>query len=276
MIDLERTQPRGMRPIGQYVGMAGIDDTNITAVLDAYLPERARLIELLRSLDTTQWDLPTECPAYSVKGVATHILGDDLSLLSRQRDGAVQGLVLIAERMPGADFRELLDGFNDQWVEVARFLSPGLLVELLDLAGRWTHRYYCGVDPRSLGEPVQLFGVALGESSPVWHAIAREFLERWAHHSQICRALGLRSLADSPFLDIGHSIIATVAGAPTIEDPIVPEDNETPWTIGPLVLGPRQQAADVLTLGHNAAEVEALIHGPTDLVAQFAMRVGRR
>src|SRR5690606_21610627 len=116
-------------------------------------------------------------------------LGDDLSLLSRQRDGAVQGLVLMAERMPGADFRALLDGFNDQWVEATRFLSPPLLLHLLDLAGQWTHRYYCEIDPNAPGEPVPLFGAPFGQSSPFWHAIAREYLERWAHHSQIRRAL---------------------------------------------------------------------------------------
>jgi hypothetical protein len=48
------------------------------------------------------------------------------------------------------------------------------------------------------------------------------------------------------------------------------------WTIGPLILGARQQAADVLTLGHYAAEVTVLVEGPRDLVDQFAERVGRR
>jgi len=256
--------------------MPRIDASTISTVLDVYLPERARLIEVLATLDDAQWALPTECPAYSVKGIATHILGDDLSLLSRQRDRAVQGLVLIAERMPGADFRELLDGFNDQWVEAARFLSPPMLLQLLDLAGQWTHRYYCDVDPNAPGEPVPLFGVAFGDSSPFWHAIAREFLERCTHHSQIRRALGLGSLADSPFLDVGHAIIATVAGAPTGDRTVAADDSDTPWTIGPLVLGPRQQAADILTIGITEAEVIAAVEGPDDLVHQFAARVGRR
>ena len=256
--------------------MPRIDDTTISTVLDVYLPERVRLIELLGTLNAEQWSSPTECPAYSVKGIATHILGDDLSLLSRQRDGAVQGLVLMAERMPGADFRALLDGFNDQWVEAARFLSPSLLLALLDLVGQWTHRYYCDVDPTSPGEPVPLFGVAFGDSSPFWHAIAREYLERWAHHSQIRRALGLGSLADSPFLDVGHDIIACVAGAPTGDEGVAADDWDGHWMIGPLVLGPRQQAADILTLGHTAASVAALVGGPRELVNQFAGRVGRR
>jgi uncharacterized protein (TIGR03083 family) len=256
--------------------MPRIDDATISTVLDLYLPERARLTELLAGLDDAQWALPTECPAYSVKGIATHILGDDLSLLSRQRDRAVQGLVLVAERMPGADFRELLDGFNDQWVEAARFLSPPLLLQLLDLAGEWTHRYYCDVDPNAPGEPVPLFGVAFGDSSPFWHAIAREYLERWAHQSQIRRALGLGSLADSPFLEVGHAIIATVAGAPTVDGAGPTDASEPLWVIGPIHLGPRQQAADILTLGHSAAEVIALVEGPDDAVQAFAARVGRR
>lgn len=255
--------------------MPRIDETTIATVLDVYPPERERLIALLRTLDDEQWAAPTECPAYSVKGIATHVLGDDLSLLSRQRDGAVQGVVLIAETMPGADFRALLDGFNDRWVESARFLSPTLLLDLLEVVGRWTHRFYRDVDPTQPGEAVPLFGVPFGETSPYWHAIAREYLERWAHHSQIRRALGLGSLADSPFLETGHDIVATVAGAPTGNRDVA-TDGEATWAVGPLVLGNRQQAADVLTLAHDTSEVAALVDGPSDLVSQFAARVGRR
>lgn len=256
--------------------MPRIDDATISTVLDAYGPERARLIQLLATLDDEQWAQPTECPAYSVKGIASHILGDDLSLLSRQRDSAAPGLVLMAERMPGTDFRALLDGFNDQWVEATRFLSPPLLVQLLDLAGQWTYRYYCDVDPSAPGEPVPMFGVSFGDSSPLWHAIAREYLERWAHHSQIRRALGLGSLDEAPFLEVGHAIIATVAGAPTGEEIASDEDADLPWSIGPIVLGGRSQTADILTLGHSAQEVADLADGPADSVREFATRVGRR
>ena len=88
--------------------MPTIDAATIHTVLDGYQPERARLIELLGGLDDAQWAQPTECPVYSVKGIATHILGDDLSLLSRQRDQAAQGLVLSA-----ADVAALVEGPED-------------------------------------------------------------------------------------------------------------------------------------------------------------------
>ena len=252
--------------------MEPIAADNITVVTEVLDTERSQLLTLLASLDEAQWQQPTECPAYSVKGIATHVLGDDLSLLSRQRDGAVQGLVLVAERMPGADLRALLDAFNDQWVEAARFLSPPLLIELLRLSGQWSNTYYRDVDPTSPGEPVPMFEPAVGATSPFWQAIAREYLERWAHHSQICRALSLPTLADVPFLDVGIRVVATAAGTPATA-PTAPDRD---WSIGPLVLGPAQQAADILTLAHTEPELQSLVEGPADLVALFASRLGRR
>ena len=94
-----------------------LNSSSISVVLHTYRPERDAFLELLASLSADDWTQPTECPSYPVKGIATHVLGDDLSLLSRQRDGAVQGLVYMADELPGADFRTLLDGFNDSGLD---------------------------------------------------------------------------------------------------------------------------------------------------------------
>jgi uncharacterized protein (TIGR03083 family) len=81
-----------------------IDAGSISVVLDVLRPERAALLELLEGLDPDAWSRPTECPAYSVKGIATHVLGDDLSLLSRAtRRG----------RVPCGDRRAALSHFAD-------------------------------------------------------------------------------------------------------------------------------------------------------------------
>jgi hypothetical protein len=69
-----------------------LDCSSIYVVIGGCRPERDALLELLAGLSTEDWARPTECLAWPVKGVATHILGDDLSLLSRQRDGAVEAL----------------------------------------------------------------------------------------------------------------------------------------------------------------------------------------
>ena len=170
--------------------LPAIDADSITDVLDVLAPERGALVDLLDGSADAEWATATECPQWSVQGVATHVLGDDLSLLSRQRDGAVSGLVRVAETMPGADIPALLDAFNERWVEGAAFLGPSVLVDLLRATGQWTEDYYRRVDPNAPVEPVPMFGGDLGTPSPFWQAIAREYLERWTHQSQIRRALG--------------------------------------------------------------------------------------
>jgi uncharacterized protein (TIGR03083 family) len=247
-----------------------LDADSIDLVLRELRPERSVLLELLGGLRADEWDLDTECPLYSVKGVATHILGDDLSLLSRQRDRATNGLVQLAGELPGVGFRTLLDTFNDRWVDAARFLSTELVVELLDLTGEWTAAYYEAVDPTAPGEPVGFFG-STGSPSPFWQAIAREYVERWVHHSQIRRALGRRSLSDHRFLTVGLQVAAATAHV----DTGVPGADGDPWMLGPIELGPAQQAADILTRAHTADEIRGLARGPkeaVDLLASFAGR----
>ena len=102
--------------------------------------------------------------------------------------------------------------------------------------------YYEAVDPNAPGEPVGFFG-ARSRSSPFWHGIAREYMERWVHHSQIRRAFGLGSLADEPFLRVGVEVAAAAAGV----QPGMPTQPDDPWTLGPVVLGPALQAAAILT-----------------------------
>jgi len=176
--------------------------------------ERDAFLDLLGDLSDQEWQLATECPEWTVKGVALHVLGDDLSLLARQRDGATDSLRLFAEGRPGLDVGDLLDGFNEQWVTAASFLGPQLVVELLALTGTWTERFYGSCDLDALGEPVGWFG-ATGPS-PMWQAIARELIERWVHHHQILRAVGRPPLG-GPVADMAERI-ALAGGAYRLAD----------------------------------------------------------
>jgi uncharacterized protein (TIGR03083 family) len=199
-------------------------------------PERAALLEVLGATDPERWERPTECPAWTVKGVALHVLGDDLSLLSRQRDGAVNGIVLEALR-PGApaDFRALLDCFNERWVDTAAFFGTRLVGELLELTGDLTAHFYGGVDPDLIGEPVGLFG---GDPAPYWQIAAREYLERWVHQAQIRRALDAPALEDPALVVPGCGVVAralvqalAVVEAPTGAAVVLALDgDEGAWT----------------------------------------------
>ncbi len=230
-------------------------------------PERDALLKLLESFGGDEWGASTECPAYDVKGLAAHLLGDDLSLLSRQRDEATNGLVLVAEEMPGGDFRAILDAFNDRWVATARFLSPTVLIDLLRVTGGLTAAFYESVDLAAPCEPVFFFG-STGEVSPYWQAIAREYMERWVHHSQIRRAVGVPSLADEQFVRTGVDVVAAAAGAePNLVD--------GQWSIGSARLGGIQQTADLLTRRHTGDEIRALVTGPNAAVELAAASFAR-
>jgi hypothetical protein len=131
-----------------------------------------------------------------VKGIALHLLGDDLSILSRQRDSEPSGVSIA----PGASFDELfvaLDRFNEQWVSAASFLSPLVVIELLRLSGEWTHLFYGTVDAERAGEVVAWIGP---DPQPFWMLAAREYWERWIHHQQIRRAIGRPGLHDPRFV----------------------------------------------------------------------------
>jgi hypothetical protein len=131
-----------------------------------------------------------------VKGIALHLLADDLSLLSRQRDSEAPGVSIA----PGGSFDELfvaLDRFNDRWVEAASFFSPLILMELLRLSGEWTHLFYGTVDGDRLGEPVPWIGP---DPAPYWLLAAREYWERWIHQQQIRRAIGRPGFDDPRFV----------------------------------------------------------------------------
>ena len=73
-----------------------------------------------------------------------------MSLLTRQRDASTDSLTLFAERHPGLGFRELLDGFNEEWVAGARFFSTTLVVDMLHLVGEWSAEFYCNTDLESI------------------------------------------------------------------------------------------------------------------------------
>lgn len=166
---------------------------DVTGVLE---PERSALVAILSELSADEWSMPTECPAWTVHGIALHILGDDLSLLSRQRDVA-QPAVFRDHVGTWAGRYQSLDDFNEHWVATADFFSPSLIVDLLRGTGDWTLAWYTRVDPNSFGEVVRLYS---DDPAPYWMITAREYWERWIHHSQIRRALNRPPLDDHQFL----------------------------------------------------------------------------
>ncbi len=152
------------------------------------------MLGVLADLSAEDWARPTAAPGWSVKDVAAHLLGGDVGILSRKRDGFSP---------PGAEFQtyaelvELVNRLNRDWVQAARRMSPRLLCELLAFTGPEVEAYFLSLDVRTLGEPVSWAGP---DPAPVWFDLAREFTERWHHQQQIRDATGGTPLYDPYFL----------------------------------------------------------------------------
>jgi uncharacterized protein (TIGR03083 family) len=161
-------------------------------VVDLFPEERTQLLGLLLQLSDEEWSKPTVCTGWSVKDVASHLLGVDIGVLSRKRDG-----FRIAARID--DWSELLTYLNRQnelWVQAARRISPRLLVDLLRFTGDETQRYFESLDLFAIGEPVSWAGP---DPAPVWLDIAREYTERWLHQQHIRDAVNRPGLKDRRF-----------------------------------------------------------------------------
>jgi uncharacterized protein (TIGR03083 family) len=138
------------------------------------------LIDLLSSLDASEWDLPTIAPQWSVRDVAAHLLDTALRKLSGGRDNCHVERVNVQSHQ---DVIALVNRLNREGVTVYRRLSPPVLIQLMQLVCDQTADFYESLDPFS---PAAIGVSWAGEmTSLVWFDNARELTERWHHQEQI-------------------------------------------------------------------------------------------
>src|SRR5256885_5814581 len=170
--------------------------------LHLFEPERAALLDVLGELSPREWGAATVCPGWTVKDIAAHLVGDDLGIVARWRDGET------AASVADTSWEALVAAINERneaWVDAMRRLSPRLLVELLGWVGKPVLATFQACDPDEPAGPVSWAGP---ESAPRWLHIAREFTERWHHQQQVREAVGAPSLDDPRFLG---PVLATFA-----------------------------------------------------------------
>jgi uncharacterized protein (TIGR03083 family) len=154
--------------------------------------ERSALLDVLRSLEASDWSLPTPCPGWTVHDLAIHILGTDIGVLARHRDHH--------DATPGPDsasevaFETFLDDLNGRWVDAGRRMSPQIVIALLRDMGEQLVDHYRHVDPSVYDAYV---GWAAHQPLPRWFDHAREFTERWVHHQQLLEAIGASPWTDA-------------------------------------------------------------------------------
>src|SRR5438128_603947 len=101
--------------------------------------ERERLLAFLADLADDEWLAPTAAPGWTVKDLALHLLDDDLSWLSRERDGDLSGLVDMSDR---AAFPRLLAEKNQRWVDAAGGISGRVITGLLRWSGEQVDAFH--------------------------------------------------------------------------------------------------------------------------------------
>jgi uncharacterized protein (TIGR03083 family) len=139
-----------------------------------------KLIELLSSLTTDEWDLPTLVPLWKVRDVAAHLLDTALRKLSMARDCFYAEKVEIRLHQ---DLVTMVNRFNREGVTVYRRLSPPLIMEITKMACEQSARFHESLDPFAPAAfPVSWAGE---EMSLNWFDTARELTERWHHQQQI-------------------------------------------------------------------------------------------
>src|SRR5580700_6619299 len=124
--------------------------------------ERDRLTELLAGLHAADWERPSPCPGWTVLGLCCHLVGDDLGLLARHRDGF---LGTPAPSGSEAQFSAWLDELQAEWVRAPRRLSPRLVTDLLRWAGPQITVMFASEDVRVRSASVSWAGPDL---VPAW------------------------------------------------------------------------------------------------------------
>ncbi len=172
-------------------------------IADRFLDLHRSLIALLRDLTAEDWGRPTICANWSVKDVTAHLLDGDLRRLSCQRDSYLPEV--FGEGNPSSeDLTRLLNRLNEEWVAVAKRLSPAILIEMLEVSGGQVAALFESLDP--FAEAIFPVSWAGQDVSPCWLDVARELTEKWVHQAQIREAVRQAGLNDRRYL---HPVLDT-------------------------------------------------------------------
>ena len=155
---------------------------NLDPILCAHLLRKVdeKLIDLLRSLVPSEWELQTVAPSWKVRDVAAHLLDTALRKLSLVRDACYVEAIDI--RSP-QDVITLVNRLNREGVTVYRRLSPQVLIEMMKLFSKQSADFHESLNPFDTA----IFNVSWAgeETSLNWFDTARELTERWHHQQQI-------------------------------------------------------------------------------------------
>jgi uncharacterized protein (TIGR03083 family) len=129
-------------------------------------------------LGRTQWELPTDCPGWTVRDQVAHLIGVERMLLG---ESPPPPLAALPDHVRNP-FAEL----NEPWVEARRRL-PGnqVLAEFISVTGRRIHELRTFPPDR-----FDVLGWSPEGQVPYREFLASRLLDCWAHEQDVRRAVG--------------------------------------------------------------------------------------
>jgi uncharacterized protein (TIGR03083 family) len=166
-------------------------------VTELFCQIHGELLSLLRNLSGDDWGKPTAARLWTVKDIVAHLLDTDIRRISSRRDKAPR----VTPETPIESYSDLvnfLNQLNADWVGAARRISPGLLIEFLEITGPQVCELFKSLDPFA---PAPIGVLWAGErESQNWFDVAREYTEKWHHQQQIRDAVGAPPLTGRKWL----------------------------------------------------------------------------
>ncbi len=192
----------------------------------------------MRQLGDDDWDRSTVAGGWRVRDVVGHLLDIDLRTVSGGRDRHRLG----ARGRSLASFSDVLGFINElnaEGVSYTARLSPRVMTDLLDVAGRWVSAYVASLPPHDEARISVLW--ADEDRSTNWMNIGRDFTEHWHHQMQIRDAVGAAPLLQrqwiEPLLDLSvrafRRAYKTVSAAPgtAVAFEIDVDDHPAAWSV---------------------------------------------
>jgi hypothetical protein len=179
----------------------------------------SELIDLLHNISIDAWNYSTSSSKWTVKDIVAHLVDTDLRRISFQRDKLA--LPTFGKQIDNYNqLVEYLNFLNNTWIDVAKRLSPGVLIDLLHYISIKIPQLLFSLDMDS--DALLVVTWAGEEKSKCWFDIAREYTEIWYHQQQIREAVGKPLLVEHKWI---HPLIDTfVRGLPNIYQKLFPDN----------------------------------------------------